>query len=95
MTYDGHGRMKTRHYPIEDNLTETSWIYNDDDSVQQVIDPREAITNYTYEPQRGLLTKISYDPPATQPTYTTIADTPDANFTYDALGNRTSMIEEL
>ena len=91
MTYDGHGRMKTRHYPIEDAATDTTWIYNSDDSIQQIIDPRGAITNFTYEAQRGLLTQISYDPPANPPTYTTIPDTPNANFAYDALGNRTSM----
>lgn len=40
MTYDGFGRMKTRHYPIEDAQTETTWNYNLDDSIYQIIDPR-------------------------------------------------------
>ena len=91
LTYDGHGRLKTRHNPIEDSQTDTSWIYNADDTVQQVVDPRGAITSYTYNDPRGLLTQISYDPPATQPTNTTIPDTPTVNFTYDAAGNRISM----
>jgi hypothetical protein len=39
--------MKTRHYPVEDDETETTWSYNLDDSISQVIDPRGAITaNY-------------------------------------------------
>ncbi|NOT49246.1 MAG: hypothetical protein HOP17_16065 [Acidobacteria bacterium] len=87
MTYDGHGRMKTRHYPIEDANTYTDWIYNADDSVQQIIDPRLAITNFTYGDPRGLTTQISYS----VPNGSTIPVTPTTNFTYDNLGNRTSM----
>lgn len=87
MTYDGHGRMKTRRFPIEDSDKETTWIYNADDSIQTVIDPRGALTNFTYN-LRGLVEQISYDPPANQ---TTIPDTPTINFQYDALGNRTQM----
>jgi YD repeat-containing protein len=93
LTYDGHGRLKTRHNPIEESQTNTTWIYNADDSIQQIIDPRGAITTYTYNDPRGLLTQISYDPPATPPTYTTIPDTPTVNFTYDAAGNRISMTD--
>lgn len=88
MTYDGHGRMKTRHYPIEDALTETSWIYNADDSIQQVIDPRQVITNFTYD-LRGLVQQISYQTPSNS----TIPATPAVSFTYDALGNRTQMTD--
>lgn len=40
MTYDGHGRLKTRHYPVEDTGTDTEFFYNADGSVQQTIDPR-------------------------------------------------------
>lgn len=93
LTYDGHGRLKTRHNPIEDAATDTTWIYNADDTIQQVIDPRGAITNYSYNDARGLLTQISYDPPVSQPTYTTIPDTPTVNFSYDAAGNRTQMTD--
>jgi YD repeat-containing protein len=87
MTYDGHGRMKTRHYPVEDAGTNTTWSYNADDTIQMVIDPRGAITNFSYEAQRGLLTNISYQ----VPTGSTIPVTPSVSFGYDALGNRTSM----
>ncbi len=89
VTYDGHGRMKTRHYPVEDANTETTWIYNADDSVQQTIDPRGAITNFTYNELR-LATQISYDPPANHPE---IPDVPTVSFNYDAVGNRTQMTD--
>jgi YD repeat-containing protein len=99
MTYDGHGRMKTRHYPIEDSQTETSWIYNADDSIQQVIDPRGAITSFTYN-NRGLTEEISYAPPANyppanSPSYMQIPDTPTVKYAYDAVGNRISMKDGL
>ena len=84
MTYDGFGRMKTRHYPIEDAQTETTWNYNLDDSIYQIIDPRGAITDFTYN-SRGLTTQIAYTPVSGVP------DTPTVTFDYDNLGNRTSV----
>ena len=92
MTYDGHGRMKTRHYPIEDIGTNTSWNYNNDDSIDQIIDPRGAITDFTYN-NLGLATQISYAPPANPPANITIPDTPTVNFTYNNLGQRTQMTD--
>jgi YD repeat-containing protein len=97
MTYDGHGRVKTRHYPIEDTYTDTTWNYNADGSVGQVIDPRLAITDYTYN-SRGLVTDIDYTPPANyppanSPAYMEITDTPSVDYTYDNLGNRTGMTD--
>ena len=89
MSYDGHGRMKTRHYPVEDANTNTTWIYNADDSVQQTIDPRSIIANYTYNDPRGLLTNIAYQ----IPNGSTIPATPAASFAYDNLGNRTQMTD--
>ncbi len=82
--------MKTQHYPIdEDANTITTWIYNGDDSIQQVVDPRNAITAFTYN-NRGLVTDIGYTQPANQ---TAIPDTPDVHFAYDAPGNRTEMTD--
>ncbi len=89
MTYDGHGRMKTRHYPVEDANTNTTWIYNADDSIQQVVDPRNAITSFTYNDARGLLTNISYS--VSQGS--TISATLPVSFGYDAIGNRTSITD--
>jgi YD repeat-containing protein len=88
MTYDGHGRMKTRHYPIEDANTYTSWNYNADDSVSDVTDPRGAATSFTYN-SRGLVLNIGY----TVPTGSNIPDPSDVSFTYDALGSRTQMTD--
>ncbi|HMS42079.1 MAG TPA: hypothetical protein PKE69_17740 [Pyrinomonadaceae bacterium] len=92
MSYDGHGRMATRHYPIEDSGKETSWIYNSDDSISQVIDPRGAITNFSYN-SRGLVSQISYSVPS--PNQSNIPTTPTVNYSYDALGNRTQMTDGL
>lgn len=99
MTYDGFGRMATRHYPIEDSGTYTSWSYNKDDSISQIIDPRLAIQDFTYN-NVGAVTQIAYTPPANyppanSPAYMNIDDTPTVNFTYDNLGNRTSMTDGL
>ncbi|MGI8641405.1 MAG: FG-GAP-like repeat-containing protein, partial [Pyrinomonadaceae bacterium] len=89
MSYDGHGRMKTRHYPIEDAGANTTWSYNADDSIQMIIDPRGAITNFTYNDTRGLLTNISYS----SPNPTAVPVTPSVSFGYDAIGNRISMTD--
>jgi YD repeat-containing protein len=86
MTYDGHGRMASRHYPVEDPNTSTSWVYNQDDSIQIITDPRGAATDFTYN-SRGLVTQINYTPPSNS----TIPDTPTVTFGYDAVGNRISM----
>jgi YD repeat-containing protein len=92
MTYDGHSRMKTRHFPIEDALAETSWIYNADDSVQQAIDPRGVITNFTYN-SRGAVTNIDYQLPDPNPA--DIPDTHDVTYFYDNAGNRIEMRDGL
>lgn len=47
-TFDGHGRLKTRHFPVEDASAATTWNYNPDDSVSQTIDPRGAVTDVRY-----------------------------------------------
>ncbi|MFN6962418.1 MAG: hypothetical protein ACK4S4_01500 [Pyrinomonadaceae bacterium] len=86
MTYDGHGRMKTRRYPVEDAGAYTEWIYNPDDSIQQIIDPRLAITNFAYN-SRGLTTTVSYSVPSGS----SIPVTPTTTFAFDDLGNRTIM----
>jgi YD repeat-containing protein len=86
MTYDGHGRMASRHYPVEDSSASTSWTYNADDSIQIVTDPRGAATDFTYN-SRGLVTQINYTPPSSS----TIPDTPTVTLAYDNAGNRISM----
>ncbi len=87
MSFDGHGRMKTRRYPIEDSGANTIWVYNPDDSIQTVTDPRGVVTSFAYN-SRGLTTAISYDPGSTG-----VADTADVGFAYDNAANRTSMTD--
>ena len=62
MTYDGYGRLKTKHVPEQDAGTSTTWTYNADDTIQQLTDARGAATNYAYN-NRHLLTGISYNIP--------------------------------
>lgn len=98
MSYDGHGRLKTRHNPIEEANTQTTWTYNADDSVATVTDPRGAVVTYSYgnpsvTEKRSLLLGVAYAPPSPQPSYTTIPDTADVTFSYDNLGNRTAMTD--
>ena len=42
MTYDGFGRLKSKHVPEQAEGTGTSRVYNADDTVQSVIDARGA-----------------------------------------------------
>jgi YD repeat-containing protein len=97
MSYDGHGRLSTRHLPEEDNNTSTSWTYKPDDTVATVTDPRGAVTTYQYghvddansTEYRAMLTNVSYSVP--QNSNITVPAT--VTFGYDAAGNRTSMQE--
>ncbi len=86
MTYDGYGRVKTKHVPEQNAGTATTWGYNPDDTIQKITDARGSISNFSYN-ARHLTTGITYDPPAG------ITDTPDVSFGYDAAGNRTLMTD--
>jgi YD repeat-containing protein len=88
MTYDGYGRLKTKHVPEQDAGTVTTWGYNLDDTIQKITDARGSVSNFSYN-ARHLLTGITYDPSSG------ITDTPDVSFGYDAAGNRTSMTDGL
>ena len=93
MTYDGHGRLLTRHLPEETSNTYTAWTYKPDDTIATVTDPRNAVTAFYYgniddstsSEYRTLPTKIAYSVPSGSG----IADPADVNFTYDSAGNRT------
>lgn len=84
MEYDGHGRLKTRKYPIEDSATIVTY-YNDDRPFT-VTDARGAVTTYSYN-NRGLQTNVNYTVPYG------VAATPNVSFSYDEAGNRTQMID--
>ncbi len=64
--------------------TYTSWSYNTDDSISEIVDPRLAVTDFTYN-SRGMTTQIAYTP------FSGGVDTPTVDYAYDNAGNRTSM----
>lgn len=90
MTYDGHGRLATKHIPQQDDNAATTYIYNADDSVYRATDARGVITQYAYN-NRGLVTDIGH----VLPEESDIPETAAITFEYDALGNRTLMEDGL
>ena len=94
MSYDGFGRLKTRHRPEQidtnNNPTYTTYNYYADGNISSVVDARGAAANYSYN-SRGLTDSISYS----VPNGSTIPVTPTATFTYDNIGNRTKMTDGL
>lgn len=94
-TYDGHGRVASTHRPeqrvhIVGTLKNTTYTYNDDDSIASITDARGATKTYSYN-SGGLTTSIAY----TVPGSSGIIDPADITFEYDDLGNRTSMTDGL
>ncbi len=86
ITFDGYGRLQTKHVPEQNAGTATVYAYNSDDTVSSVTDARGASATYTYN-NRHLATGISYSAPAG------ITPTSNVSFAYDAVGNRTSMTD--
>jgi YD repeat-containing protein len=86
MTYDGYGRLQSRHLPKQAAGAQTFFAYNLDDTIQKITDARGSLANYSYNARR-LVTGITYDPAAGIP------DTPDVSFGYDAVGNRKSVTD--
>ncbi len=96
MTYDGHGRLETRHAPEQQvdpnnssSTDHTIWVYNADDTVQKVIDARGASQEFTYN-ARHLVKRITYAGPAGDPNMPVPAPT---EFEYDSAGNRLWMTD--
>ena len=86
MTYDGYGRLKTKHSPEQNTSTVTTWNYNADDTIQSVVDARGASSTYSYN-SRHLMTGVVYSGGN--------GTTPNISYGYDAAGNRTSMTDGL
>ena len=86
MTYDGYGRLKTKHVPEHATGTTVTWSYNADDTVQSTTDPRGSTATFTYN-SRHQPTAITY----TLSGSTTIT----TSYAYDGAGNRTSMTDSL
>jgi YD repeat-containing protein len=96
ITYDGFGRLKTRHTPnqkVDPNNSassdHTTWNYNSDDTIQSRVDARGVVTNYTYN-ARHLVTAVAYDA-SSVPSGANVAPTTSVALAYDAAANRTSM----
>ncbi|MBK8464969.1 MAG: hypothetical protein IPL32_03990 [Chloracidobacterium sp.] len=104
--YDGHGRPEIIHKPEFFNGTASSPTYitnsyNADDTIATRIDPRGAVTTYTYgnpyaTEKRPLVTNISYATPSANPTPGDPKHVPSVEpvtFEYDAAGNRKTMTD--
>ena len=87
MTYDGYGRLKTRHVPEQSAGTTTTWAYNADDTIHTITDARGATATLTYNNARHLPNIVTH----TLSGSSTIV----RSFAYDAAGNRTSMTDEI
>jgi YD repeat-containing protein len=84
LTYDGYGRLQTKLSP--EQTAATTYAYNADDTVQSVTDARGVVSTFSYN-NRHLATNISHTAPAG------ITSTASVSFTYDAVGNRTTMTD--
>jgi YD repeat-containing protein len=91
MTYDGYGRLKTKHAPEQQvdpnnssSTDHTIWDYFNDDKIQKVTDARGATCTYGYN-GRHLVTSATH----TLSGQSTIA----TSYSYDAAGNRTGMTD--
>ena len=101
MTYDGYGRLNTKHLPeqqIDPNNSastdHTTWEYNSDDTIQKITDARGAVSSFLYN-SRHSVTEISYSLLEGVPTSgaSKVVTTGTTNFAYDIAGNRTSMTD--
>lgn len=90
MTYDGYGRLQTRHVPGQDPTRVTTYSYNDDDTVSSLVDARGASQTLSYN-NRRLINGISYSAPQGSG----IAVPVSITYGYDGAGNRTSMSDGL
>jgi hypothetical protein len=92
-TYDGYGRLRTRHLPSQEATTagtsdHTTWEYNPDDTIHSLTDARGVVTTFTYN-NRHLTTNVAYNITAAP----SVESTNSVSYAYDAAGNRTSMTD--
>jgi YD repeat-containing protein len=82
LTYDGHGRLQSRHEPLQNAGAATTYTYNADNMPLTVTDGRGAVTTYNYN-NRHLVTGVTH----------VLSGTPmvSSSYQYDAAGNRTRM----
>jgi YD repeat-containing protein len=82
ITYDGYGRVQSKHAPEQDVGTSTSYSYNADDTLYSVTDARGAVTTYGYN-NRHLVSGVTHALSG--------SSTISVAYSYDAAGNRASM----
>jgi len=95
MSYDGFGRLSSKHIPEQSTGTTTAYTYNADDSIATVTDARGAVTTFTYghlddsssSEYRALPTKVHWS----VPTGSSITVPSDVTYSYDSASNRTAM----
>ena len=90
MSYDGFGRLKTRHVPEQNAGNATEWFYNADDTVQKITDARGASQIFSYN-GRHLVEGVTYSAPGGSGITVPAA----VDFNYDGAGNCTSMTDGL
>ncbi len=86
-SYDGFGRLASKHLPQQNAGTGTTWTYNADDTLQSITDARGASATYTYNNGRHLVNTVAYTAPGG------ITPASSVSFGYDAARNRTSMTD--
>jgi YD repeat-containing protein len=86
MTYDGHGRLATRKHPIVSAVN--AFVYNADDTLQTMTDPRGVTTTYSYN-NRKMVTSVTYG------TAPNVIPLNPVTFGYDEAGNRVWMDDQL
>jgi len=97
LAYDGHGRLKTRHLPKYAGNATTSYVYDADDTLISMTDPRGVVTTYgftnaaNYANKRHLVNSVSYGLGNNPPPDVSVPS--PARFEYDEVGNRTSMTD--
>src|SRR6185369_11139133 len=82
LSYDGYGRLSSKHIPQQTIGTSTVWTYNADDTVHSITDARGASQTFDYN-DRHQATSIIYA--GVSP------GTAMVTFEYDGAGNRTLM----
>jgi len=87
MSYDGYGRLASKHVPEQDANTATSYSYNNDDTINSVTDARGASATYSYNNNRHLVNEIDCGAPSG------VTPTGNVAFDYDAAGNRRWMTD--
>jgi YD repeat-containing protein len=89
LSYDGHGRLRSRHTPGQDAGASTSYTYYPDDEVQTVTDGRGVKSTFGYN-GRHLPTTVGFNLLGLREGQSA-EETGDVAFGYDAAGNRTHM----